>query len=235
MNRRMRILSATTLTAVVLWAEAGRTQDQATRPLLYVVGTSHLPGDTDTHAFLYSGGVMQDLNESLPPGSGWVLGTAYGINDRGQITGYGTYGGELRAFRLSPAVPVDTTAPVITSLSASPSVLDSPNHRMVPVAVTAAATDDSGVAPTCVLTDAASSEPDNGLGDGDTAGDIVRVSALTVQLRAERSAHGSGRVYSLTVMCTDEAGNAASGVTTVLVPKGGDDAATVAKIPGKKR
>lgn len=39
---KRRILAAATLTAVALWAEAGRTQNLATKPLLYVVGTSHL-------------------------------------------------------------------------------------------------------------------------------------------------------------------------------------------------
>jgi alpha-mannosidase len=39
---KRRLLAAATLTAVVLWAEAGRTQGQSTKPLLYVVGTSHL-------------------------------------------------------------------------------------------------------------------------------------------------------------------------------------------------
>jgi probable HAF family extracellular repeat protein len=188
------------------------------------------------HAFLWTAANgLVDLNSLVDPAEGWTFVAAYGINDKGQVTGYGLLGGEVRAFRLSPAVTVDGTPPVITALAASPSVLDSPNHRMVPVTVTATATDDSGAVPGCVVTDVTSNEPDNGLGDGDTAGDIIREGGLALQLRAERSAHGNGRVYAITVMCTDEAGNAASGVTNVLVPKGSDEGGSATKVPGKKR
>jgi len=56
-----------------------------------------------------------------------------------------------------------------------------------------------------------SSEADDGLGDGDTADDIQGVDYGTndteFQLRAERSGLGSGRVYTLTYMTSDGAGN----------------------------
>jgi hypothetical protein len=54
------------------------------------------------HAFLYSGGVMTDLNTLIDPTSGWVLQTAQAINDSGQITGYGIIGGQTHAFLLTP-------------------------------------------------------------------------------------------------------------------------------------
>src|SRR5262249_16706254 len=40
--------------------------------------------------FLYSDGVMTNLNDQLPPNSGWILTDARGINDAGQIVGYGS-------------------------------------------------------------------------------------------------------------------------------------------------
>jgi probable HAF family extracellular repeat protein len=40
-------------------------------------------------AFLYSGGVMTDLNTLIDPSSGWTLTAAYAINDSGQIVGIG--------------------------------------------------------------------------------------------------------------------------------------------------
>jgi hypothetical protein len=43
-----------------------------------------------------------DLNSLLPPNSGWTLLTATAVNERGQITGTGTIGGQSRAYRLSP-------------------------------------------------------------------------------------------------------------------------------------
>jgi probable HAF family extracellular repeat protein len=47
-------------------------------------------------------GDMLDLNKVLPPSSGWYLRQAYDINDKGQIVGVGTIGGEERAYRLTP-------------------------------------------------------------------------------------------------------------------------------------
>lgn len=40
-----------------------------------------------------------------------------------------------------------------------------------------------------------------------------------IYLRAERSGRGGGRIYTISVQCTDEAGNTTIGTTTVAVPK----------------
>src|SRR5437667_428445 len=54
------------------------------------------------HAFVsINGGRMQDLNRLIPPNTGWVLGEANGINDVGQIVGYGTIHGQTHAFLLT--------------------------------------------------------------------------------------------------------------------------------------
>ena len=57
----------------------------------------------------------------------------------------------------------------------------------------------------------------NGQGDGDTAADWQITGPNTATVRAERSGSGSGRVYTLTVRCTDPSGNASTGTTTVAV------------------
>jgi probable HAF family extracellular repeat protein len=54
------------------------------------------------HAFI-STGKLQDLNQLIPKSSGWVLSEARGINDAGQISGYGFHNGQERAFLLTPA------------------------------------------------------------------------------------------------------------------------------------
>jgi probable HAF family extracellular repeat protein len=54
------------------------------------------------HAFVYSNGKMRDLNKLIPANSGWVLSTAYSINDARQIVGYGTLNKQSRAFLLAP-------------------------------------------------------------------------------------------------------------------------------------
>jgi hypothetical protein len=68
-----------------------------------------------------------------------------------------------------------------------------------------------------------SNEPDDGLGDGDTANDIQGWQLGTADtagfLRAERSALGSGRVYTLTYEGADVAGNRARCSATVVVQK----------------
>jgi hypothetical protein len=64
-----------------------------------------------------------------------------------------------------------------------------------------------------------SDEPENGTGDGDAAPDWEIIDDHNIKLRAERAGHGDGRVYTVTVSCTDQYGNTASGNKTVLVPK----------------
>lgn len=61
--------------------------------------------DGSIHAFLWQCGAMIDLNSRIPTGSGWVLQTAAGINDLGEIVGYGQLngGGPYRAFLLKPS------------------------------------------------------------------------------------------------------------------------------------
>jgi hypothetical protein len=59
-------------------------------------------GYGDNGAFLYSGGVMTDLNSLLDQHSRWTSIQPYAINDRGQITGEGIIGGQTHAFLLTP-------------------------------------------------------------------------------------------------------------------------------------
>jgi surface-anchored protein len=54
-------------------------------------------------AMLWRNGQAIDLNTLVPPGSGWVLQTAEGINDRGDIVGSGTFQGQTRAYLLRRA------------------------------------------------------------------------------------------------------------------------------------
>src|SRR5262249_36989565 len=78
------------------------------------------------------------------------------------------------------------TAPPIPSVSASPATLWPPNHKMVPVTVTAAASDACGAA-TCSIASITSNESVNGQGDGNTAADWEITRPLTATVRAERS------------------------------------------------
>ena len=113
--------------------------------------------------------------------------------------------------------PVDTTPPVIESLSVSPEELWAPDHQMQPVAVSATASDLCDAAPVCRIASITSNEPPNARGDGNTEVDAVITGDLTAELRAERSGIGGGRVYTLTTECSDASGNVASDTVTVTV------------------
>jgi len=66
-----------------------------------VVGRS-IAANGEDHAFLWYGGVMLDLNDAIPSGSGWTLTEAASINDTGQIVGFGFITGQTHAFLLTP-------------------------------------------------------------------------------------------------------------------------------------
>jgi uncharacterized repeat protein (TIGR03803 family) len=107
---------------------------------------------------------------------------------------------------------MDTTPPTINDAGVTPSVLWPPNGKMVEVSVSYTATDDCGGVTNVLVV--ASNEATNG-----SAPDWVIEDEHHVQLRAERLGAGSGRVYTITVISTDNAGNSSTKTTTVSVPK----------------
>src|SRR5262249_35707202 len=111
---------------------------------------------------------------------------------------------------------LDRPAPTITSGSASPATGRPPNHEMVAGTVTAAAPHPRGAA-RCPNARHHGKEAGEGTGDGSTAADWEITGPNTANVRAERAGDGSGRVYTLTVRCTDPSGNASTGTTTVAV------------------
>ena len=68
-----------------------------------IVGASGADLVGPFRAVLWERGQVLDLNELIPPGTDWILETANGINQPGQIAGSGLLSGERRAFLLSPA------------------------------------------------------------------------------------------------------------------------------------
>jgi hypothetical protein len=125
----------------------------------------------------------------------------------------------------------DTTPPVISSATASPNVLWPANHRLVPVKLTVAASDlcDPGVK--CRILSVTSNEPvgrHRGRDDDDECDDRghdrhddpdwVITGDLGLRLRAQRNAHGAGRVYTVTLGCADASGNVTRRAVQVTVP-----------------
>ena len=113
-------------------------------------------------------------------------------------------------------------SPPTLSISLSPQLLWPPNHQMVEIKATISVKDDVDPHPTVRLVSITSSEPDNGLGDGDTPGDIQQAQPGTDDrqflLRAERSGTGPGRTYRVTYEARDVAGNTVKVATEVTVP-----------------
>ncbi len=112
----------------------------------------------------------------------------------------------------------DTTPPDVITISATPNVLWPPNHKMASVTLNVSISDNCDPNPSAQIIHVNSNEPENGLGDGDTAPDWEITGDLAVNLRAERSGKGTGRVYTITVRCEDQAGNFSDRQVTVAVP-----------------
>ena len=113
---------------------------------------------------------------------------------------------------------IDTTPPVITSASVTPNVLWPPNHQMIPVQVSATAMDACGAVSTRIKS-IKSNQSANAKGSGHTAKDWQITGDLTALLRAERTGKDKGgRIYTITVEATDEAGNTATTNLQVTVP-----------------
>ena len=125
----------------------------------------------------------------------------------------------------STNVTVSDTTPPSIEVSADPTILWPPNHRLVAVHASWRTSDRCDPAVATHLVSITSSEPDDAPGDGDgrTTGDItgsdLGTSDAEVWLRAERSSSGTGRTYQLTYTATDASGHSASALVLVTVPR----------------
>jgi len=203
-----------------------------------VVGWVTDVGGTPLRAFLYTDGAgIVDLTSRVDPSLGWTLTRATSINQSGQIVGEGLVGGVPRAFRLTPppqeppappapppppppppTPPQDTTPPTIQDLRPVPGTLWPPQGQMVPVQVVVTAVDDVDAAPACRIATVVSNQAGQREPRRLDRPDFEITSELTVRLRAELSLpRNRERIYTLTIVCADAAGNTASGETPVRV------------------
>jgi hypothetical protein len=120
--------------------------------------------------------------------------------------------GETRGFEVCSPLEVE-------GVVASPAVLWPPNNKMVTVTLSPVLAGSCGTA-TCRVVSVTSNEPSparkgHGAKNADWAFDA---DGLTLKLRAERLGKGQGRVYTILVACTDEAGNTVTKTASVSVP-----------------
>jgi len=117
---------------------------------------------------------------------------------------------------------VDTTVPTLAPVS-DQTILWPPNHKMVDIVIEANSSDNSGL-PVFLTAAITSNEPNDGLGDGDTAPDWTEpgidqeTGVITFQLRAERSGSGDGRVYTIVITARDDSGNQSTVNLQIIVP-----------------
>jgi hypothetical protein len=119
---------------------------------------------------------------------------------------------------------VDTTEPTLAPVS-SKLILWPPNHDMVDIEIDTNAWDNSGM-PILSAT-VASNEPIDGLGDSanpapDWTSPVIdqETGVVTLQLRAERSGRGDGRIYTVAIIAIDPSGNASTANVEIIVPYG---------------
>lgn len=110
--------------------------------------------------------------------------------------------------------------PSIT-LDLYPNSIWPPNHEMIEIQATVEAVSGCGDIETMELVSIVSSEEDDWLGDGHTAGDIADADFSTFdnsfKLRSERMGNGGGRIYTVTYRATDVMGNQVEASAEVVV------------------
>jgi ribosomal protein S26 len=108
----------------------------------------------------------------------------------------------------------DDEPPKVTSVSAGPTVLWPPNHKMRDVTINYVATDNCGATSTLNVS---SSDPINGGSDGDQVPDWEVIDEHHVRLRAEKANNGQARYYTIKITITDGCNAPVDTSVTVVV------------------
>ena len=117
----------------------------------------------------------------------------------------------------STLVTVLNHNPICTSVTGGPNLWP-PNHKLRLITLTGA-TDPDGDPVTLTVAHVTQDEPLDGLGDGNTSPDATLGPASNqVNLRAERSGTGDGRVYRISFTGSDGRGGTCAGTARVGVP-----------------
>ena len=161
------------------------------------------------------------LSIGIGPSSFAPVTDAVGVATVSVTLGVGTYdvtasyAGDASQFLLGSKASgtfrvVDTTPPMIASVTSSRTSLWPPNKKMTPIAIGVAVADVADPNPACAVTGVTSNEA--------ASGAWSLPGGLSVNLRADRNGNGDGRVYTIAVACTDASGNVANATTGVVVP-----------------
>lgn len=114
--------------------------------------------------------------------------------------------------------PAPNRAPDCSDVRADKKILWPANHKLVTVSLFGLK-DPDGDPTTLTITGVTQDEPISGLGDGDQSPDAAAGGAPNrVQVRAERSGRGNGRVYAISFTGADNQGGSCTGTVKVGVP-----------------
>jgi probable HAF family extracellular repeat protein len=172
-------------------------------------------------------------SEALVKGQVPAVGTPVGAGEHSVVLSVVDAAGNTSTCVVQ-VTALDRTPPVIASVSASPSVIRPLNHQLVPVTVTVVASDNCDSAPVSQIVSVQSNQS---VGDQSVNSDPdwVITGPLTVQLRAESSSR-EPRIYTLTILCSDAAGNTSSQTVSVIAQKAKDGETTIySSSKGKKK
>lgn len=224
----------------------GATNVECGTPTELAATVSDPDGDALTVVWMVNGMAVEtnDVPASNPPGTASVSFSELLPLGTNVVTVTVTDTAAASASCSTMVTVVDTIPPVIVSASAHPNTLWPPNHKLVSVKVSAVVTDACGPTSWKIIS-VSSNEPvdkkgngnvngngkgkgnggngngngnggNNGQGSGNTSPDWIITGDHTVKLRAERSGTGNGRIYSITIQATDEAGNVSTPVVVVV-------------------
>jgi hypothetical protein len=177
--------------------------DAACRATVILDGSASSDGDGDRLTFTWTGpfGTVSGATASVSLPAGTHVITLTVRDGRG-----GSASDTLLV------TVVDTTVPTIQSAAATPSVLSPVRRQFVAVTISASASDSCGGPVACRITSVAASDTVDGE-------DWIITGDLTLNLRAERSNKKIARIYTITIECTDAAGNRSTKAVTVTVPR----------------
>jgi hypothetical protein len=147
-------------------------------------------------------------SDGQPYGSPFSIGTTIVTWGASDIAGNMTTANQT--------VTVTGSGATVGAVTASPSVLWPPNHKMADITINYTTFAGCGGV-NCAITSISSNEPVNGNGDGNTTPDWEIVDAHHVRVRSERAGNGGGRIYTITLSCTGAGGLVVTRTVTVSV------------------
>ena len=178
-------------------------------------------GQGSAYVFVRSGGVwsQQQKLEASDAGEVDEFGFSVAISGETVVVGSWLDDGAAGADQGSAYVFAPANQPPNCG-GAFPSVVTiwPPNHDMVNVTIQGV-TDPDGDPVTINIDQIKQDEPADSTCDGHTCPDGAGIGTSTAQVRAERSAQGNGRVYTIYFTASDGNGGSCQGSVTVCVPK----------------